>query len=350
MKKAIPETGAAGFLAGDGETVRLIREFDWTRTPLGIISRWPLALKITLATMLSSRQPMFLWWGPELIQFYNDAYIPIFGVGRHPSAMGQRGFECWQEVWPMIWPQIDDVMSRGKASWNEDQLVPLFRNGRMEDVYGSYSYSPVVGDDGRVAGTLAVCMETTGKVVAQRRQQVARSLSEAFAAPAHEQSAKTRRAFLDVSIDVPAALFYRASPHDRTLTSVGDFGLDEVALARADNAFRRTYAWSPELPEAIAAGRPMLLESVFMLPGTRGAEPVRDACVVPARIADGKTGSDLAVYALNPRIPFDAGYRDFSVLLTRNMSLPTFIAATSGRPRGAQTDLGFRKGNGSHDS
>lgn len=350
MKKAIPESGTEGFLAGEGETVRLIREFDWTRTPLGPPKRWPLALKITLATMLSSRQPMFLWWGPELIQFYNDAYIPIFGAGRHPAAMGQRGVDCWQEVWPMIWPQIDDVMSRRKSTWHEDQLVPMFRNGRMEDVYGTYGYSPVMGDDGRVAGTLAVCTETTGKVVAQRRQQVARALAEAFEAPAYEKNVKTRSAFLDASIDVPAALFYRASPHDRTLTSVGDFGLDEVALARADNAFRRAYAWSPELPEAIASGRPMLLESVFMLPGTRGPEPVRDACVVPARVADGKAGTELAVYALNPRIPFDAGYRDFLVLLTRSMSLPTSVASMSGRQRGAQTEMGFRKGNGSHDS
>lgn len=94
----------------------------------------------------------------------------------------------------------------------------------------------------------------------------------------------------------------------------------------------------------------MLLESVFMLPGTRGPEPVRDACVVPARVADGKAGTELAVYALNPRIPFDAGYRDFLVLLTRSMSLPTSVASMSGRQRGAQTEMGFRKGNGSHDS
>ena len=73
-------------------------------------------MRTTVQTLLHSRHPMFLWWGPELVQFYNDAYLPSFGHGKHPVAMGQRGAECWQEIWPIIWPQIDDVMSRGKAS------------------------------------------------------------------------------------------------------------------------------------------------------------------------------------------------------------------------------------------
>lgn len=118
--------------------------------------------------ILHSRQPMFLWWGEELIQLYNDAYLPSFGVGKHPAAMGQRGRDCWQEIWPIIWPQIDDVMSRGKASWNEDALVPIFRNGRLEDVYWTYGYSPVYDDVGGIGGTLVVCTESTGRVVAER--------------------------------------------------------------------------------------------------------------------------------------------------------------------------------------
>ena len=86
---------------------------------------------------------MFLWWGPELVQFYNDAYLPSLGIGKHPAAMGQRGTDCWQEIWPIIWPQIDDVMHRATPSWNEDHLVPIFRNGRIEEVYWTYGSSPV---------------------------------------------------------------------------------------------------------------------------------------------------------------------------------------------------------------
>ncbi len=123
---------APAFLAGGGEAGALVRSFDWSATPLGPPETWPASLKTTVGTLLHSRHPMFLWWGPDLIQFYNDAYLPSFGTGKHPAAMGQHGVECWQEIWPIIWPQIDDVMRLGKPSWNEDHLVPVFRNGRLE--------------------------------------------------------------------------------------------------------------------------------------------------------------------------------------------------------------------------
>lgn len=122
---------------------------------------------------------MFLWWGPELIQFYNDAYLPSFGQGKHPLAMGQRGEECWPEIWPLIHPQIQDVMERGIASWHEDQLVPIYRNGRLEDVYWTYGYSPVFDEHGAIAGTLVVCLETTNEVVAQNLIEEAHKKAEA---------------------------------------------------------------------------------------------------------------------------------------------------------------------------
>jgi hypothetical protein len=130
-----------------GEAARAMRAVDWSATPVGDPARWPRTLKTLVSVMLRSRYPMFLWWGPSLTQFYNDAYVPSFGVGKHPAAMGQPGRECWQEIWPIIGPQIDDVMQRGKASWNEDQLVPIFRNGRIEDVFWTYGYSPVQDED-----------------------------------------------------------------------------------------------------------------------------------------------------------------------------------------------------------
>jgi len=118
---------------------------------------------------------MFLWWGPELIQIYNDAYVPSFGLGKHPAAMGQPGRACWPEIWHIIGPQIDAVMTRGVPSWHEDALVPIFRNGAIEDVYWTYGYSPVFDDDGAIGGTLVVCTETTARVVATRREAALRA-------------------------------------------------------------------------------------------------------------------------------------------------------------------------------
>ncbi|MEO7771452.1 MAG: ATP-binding protein [Gemmatimonadaceae bacterium] len=113
---------------------------------------------------------MFLWWGPDLIQFYNDAYRPSFADGgRHPRALGARGREFWTDIWHIIGSQIEQVMAGGESTWHEDQLVPILRNGRLEDVWWTYGYSPAFDDDSRVAGVLVVCQETTGRVEADAR-------------------------------------------------------------------------------------------------------------------------------------------------------------------------------------
>jgi signal transduction histidine kinase len=155
---------------GQGEMAELCRALDWAATPLGAVATWPQSLRATVSTLLACRNPMFLWWGPELIQFYNDAYRPSFGAsGRHPRALGMRGRECWTDIWDTIGPQIEGVMTRGEGVWFEDLYLPIERNGRTEDVWWTYSYSPVRDDDGSINGTLVVCLETTARVVAERQ-------------------------------------------------------------------------------------------------------------------------------------------------------------------------------------
>jgi len=165
-----PPTFRQNFIFGTGEMASLTRAFDWSQTPVGPIERWPETLLVTVNTMLSSRHPMFLWWGKELVQFYNDAYRPSIGADKHPSALGQNGIDCWPEIWPIIGPQIDAVMTGGQASWHEDQLVPIIRDGKLEDVYWTYGYSPVRNIAGTICGTLVVCTETTRRFLAEQRQ------------------------------------------------------------------------------------------------------------------------------------------------------------------------------------
>jgi len=164
-------SGGASKLFGVGEMADLTRALDWSRTSIGPVDRWPEVLLNTVNTLLNSRHPMFLWWGPELIQFYNDAYRPSLGEGKHPAALGQNGKDCWPEIWPIIYPQIEAVMTRGEASWHENQLVPIIRNGRLDDVYWTYGYSPVCTSSGEIAGTLVVCTETTETVLARHQLQ-----------------------------------------------------------------------------------------------------------------------------------------------------------------------------------
>ncbi len=145
----------------------LIREKDWSATPVDDIRLWPQNLRITLGIMLHSRFPMFLFWGPELTCFYNDAYRPSLGVeGKHPRILGMPGEEAWPEIWPVIYPLICQVREKGEATWSADQLIPIHRNGQLEDVYWTFSYSPVYDEAGlEVEGVFVTCTETTEAIL-----------------------------------------------------------------------------------------------------------------------------------------------------------------------------------------
>jgi PAS domain S-box-containing protein len=151
---------SADFLAGGGEMGALTRAYDWSASPLGKPETWPQSLRTAVRILLNTNHPMFIWWGPELIQFYNDAYRQTMGPERHPGALGQGGRECWTEIWDIIGPQIEQVMSGGGATWHENQLVPVTRHGKLEQVYWTYGYSPIDEDDG-IGGVLVVCRDVT---------------------------------------------------------------------------------------------------------------------------------------------------------------------------------------------
>ena len=159
------------FLAGGGEMGALMRAHDWSSSPLGPPEGWPQSLRTAVRLMLNCGHPMYIWWGSELLCFYNDAYRQSIGPERHPSSLGQPGRAVWEEIWPIIGPQIDQVMAGRGATWHENHLVPITRNGRREDVYWTYSYSPIDDTDAPngVGGVLVVCSETTQKVLNEQR-------------------------------------------------------------------------------------------------------------------------------------------------------------------------------------
>jgi len=164
------------YLEGGGEMGRLIRDFNWEDTSLGAPAGWSQSLLTTLSIMLNSRFPMFLFWGPDLIQFYNDAYRPSLGSnGKHPKALGQRAEECWPEIWPVIKPVIDQVLETGQPSWSENELIPIFRNNCLEDAFWTYSYSRVFDEPGKFGGVLSICTETTEAVQSHKNIQNAKN-------------------------------------------------------------------------------------------------------------------------------------------------------------------------------
>jgi signal transduction histidine kinase/CheY-like chemotaxis protein len=250
---------------GAGTPMRdMVQAFPWEDTPLGAIAEWPTSLRTSVSVVMHSVHPMFLWWGERLVQIYNDAYVPCFGEGKHPAALGQDGRACWPEIWPIIGPQIDEVRNGGEARWYADNLVPIWRNGRIEDVYWSYTYTPVFDEHDEVGGVLVVCTETTAQVLAERRRHALDLLARRLLGCRSEQ-------------DV------RASVAQTVVDNPGD--LLDVEVWRGD---------------AAAAGASSGEAGLLVI---RGAE--LQLCA----------GLALA-FRLSPRLPLDCAYRQFLEQLT----------------------------------
>ncbi|MES3017243.1 MAG: PAS domain S-box protein [Bacteroidota bacterium] len=151
------------FLAGGGAMGELIRSFDWSVSPLGSPDKWPSALKQTVSMMLTTTFPVLICWGDDYIQLYNDAFRPINGESKHPQAMGGKASTTYEEIWNTIGPMFHGVM-QGQAVGFPNFMVPLNRNGYIEECYFDFSYSPIRDEQGKIGGILVICIETTEKV------------------------------------------------------------------------------------------------------------------------------------------------------------------------------------------
>jgi PAS domain S-box-containing protein len=156
------------FLADGGEMGERMRGFDWSRSPLGAPQRWPQALKTATAILLTSKFPMFLAWGPELRVLYNDAYAEVLG-GKHPAALGHAFEDIWADIWADIEPLVHRAVA-GESTYFENLPLTMTREGYPEQTWFTFSYSPLRGDDGQVAGMFCVCTETTATVLAERER------------------------------------------------------------------------------------------------------------------------------------------------------------------------------------
>ncbi|MDC6350233.1 PAS domain-containing protein [Zeaxanthinibacter sp. PT1] len=182
--KFLKKDQSTHFLKGGGEMGDIIRNKDWSETSVGNPSQWPSSLRVLLNTLLNSRFPMFLFWGDEWICFYNDAYRPSLGKeGKHPYILGEPAVVAWPEIWPTIKPLLDKVYNKGESTWSEDQLIPIYRNGKIDDAYWTFSYSPAFGVSGLVEGVFVALAETTSKVqYLKKLEQSEEQLSNALEA------------------------------------------------------------------------------------------------------------------------------------------------------------------------
>jgi PAS domain S-box-containing protein len=308
-----PKGKVVSRIIGSGEMAEIIREFDWSSNLLGPIESWSDTLVTTVNLVLASRHPMFLWWGPELIQFYNDGYRPSIRDDKHPSAIGQRGKDCWPEIWSIIGPQIESVMKKGQSTWNTNALVPINRNGKLEEVYWTYGYSPVRDKEGAVQGTLVVCSETTEQVLSERRLRNLLGISADFV---HEQTsqpaqllpfARTIVEQLDRDpADIPFAAMY--------LLIEGS--IVHVASTRSNSLPCDPAQWP--LASVVESQTPVTIEDLQNRFGAMVCkpwpEPVTRAYVSPISVRVSSIQA-VIVFGISPRLPFDERYRTFLQLV-----------------------------------
>ncbi|WP_262503776.1 PAS domain-containing protein [Sphingosinithalassobacter sp. CS137] len=226
------------FLDHGGDMARRIREHDWSDNPLGTPDRWPQALRSALGICLGSSFPTAIYWGPDLRLLYNDAWAPI-PAERHPWCLGRPAREVWGDIWSVIAPQFDEVLRTGKGIAAFDQLLPMVREGRPQDTWWNYSFTPIRDRDGAIAGVFNQGNETTRVVLAEnaRKSEVDR-MRELF------QQAPGAVALLHG----PHHRFELANPAYLELVGARDLIGREVAEA---------------LPEVVAQGYVEVLDTVY---------------------------------------------------------------------------------------
>ncbi|HEY0601394.1 MAG TPA: ATP-binding protein [Herpetosiphonaceae bacterium] len=308
--------------AGPSEMHARVREHDWAATPLGPVASWPQSLTSLVKTLLASRYPMVLTWGPQFIQFYNDAYSRLIG-DKHPAALGEDIRVTLEEGWDTLGPLILEVMRSGVANWNPALLLTLERSGYREEAYFDVSHAPAEDDEGQIVGMLAVCSEVTQQVLSGRRLRLLRDLA-ARAGEARNAVTACHESAACIAmhpLDVPFALIYLREGDQLALHGAIGIEAGTAASPRAvDLSADESAAW----PFAqVAAGETVLIEDVQRHARLRGGpwnEPVCQALALPIA-ASGETGPrGILIAGISPNRALDEDYRSFYELLTGHLS------------------------------
>jgi signal transduction histidine kinase/CheY-like chemotaxis protein len=298
------------------EMSELVRRFDWETTPLGPSATWPDGLKAVVRIVLGSGFPMWMAWGPELTILYNNAYARTTLGKKHPWALGRPASEVWREIWKDIGPLIQRVMETREACWEETLQLILERSGYPEETYHTFSYSPLEGPDGQVAGMLCVVIEDTARVIGERQLG---ALSELAASLASAISRQEVFSAIERGVahqkDMPCTLTYLFEGDGQKLNLVARTGIeaDHPAACTVINAGEQDSPWPLHL--LLEANRAVTVDDLAvnfpeLPPGCWDLPPARARLVPIARRGQEKPAG-VFIAALNPYRQVDSSYMDF---------------------------------------
>ena len=307
------------FLAGGGEMGARIREYDWASTPLGPVDTWPQSLRTCIRIMLTSRQPIWIGWGKELIKFYNDPYKAIVG-GKHPWALGCPASVVWKDIWKDIEPMLQQVMQEDEGTYVESQLLIMERNGYAEETYYTFSYTPIPGDDGGTAGMICANVDNTDRIISERQLKTLTQLGKRLTGlqASRDVIQQTIYTLEENPQDFPFALFYTVSDNRVTLVNATDLG-DAAPQVPAEIDLD-TPGLGALLQKAALLRQPQVLEGLEAIMGAMpmGSWTIRPgkAVILPIVSATAKEPYGFLVAGFNPyRLP-DEKYLGFCSLIT----------------------------------
>jgi signal transduction histidine kinase len=300
-------------LAGGGDAGALARTIDWSATPLGPVETWSRALQSAAAIVLHNHSDMLLWWGPELVQIYNDAYRPVLG-DKHPRAMGQPFRDCWREVFDVLGPLAERALRTGEPAIREAMPLLLDRKLPREETHFRLAYSPVPDEsvpETGVGGVLATVTEISEQVFAERQLNTLRDLAARAAAEPHTArlACEVAAATLEQNPwDLPFALLFLFDGERPTLAASAGFrGMDEDAAATA--AWRWPLAASARERRVVSVDD--LATAELPLPSSPWGQRPDRALVLPLASPEQPNAHGVLVCGVSPHRTLGAGYQTF---------------------------------------
>lgn len=299
---------------------KLVREKDWSKTPLGPIESWPQSLRTTVSLCLASNFPISLAWGTGHVQIYNDGYWPVCGA-KHPLSMGQDFTKCWASAWPAIGEAFERALT-GRASYLENIRMFLDRNGYLEETFFTFSFSPIRDESGNITGLFHPVTEQTGRILAERRTRALRDLAaqSGKAKLVDEVFAATAQTLSGYAFDVPFLLVYQLGENDRSAQLVKWLGVAPGTAASprqldlendADNAWPlKTIIDASSITQIEHCGQ--LFREIACGPYP---EPPQLAIGFPIAVSGLATPTAVVIAGVSARLPFDQVYRDFYVMI-----------------------------------
>jgi len=307
---------------GDSATSAILRSLNWRETPLGSVDGWPQSLRTSISICLNSAFAILVWWGPELVMLYNDAYAPIIS-SKHPRALGARGREIFPEVWDTIGPMLTSVLAGGEAVRADDLLLVLDRKGYPEECYFTFSYSPIVDETGGVAGIFTPVHETTDRVINERRLETLSMLAQLRAERSTNAESACRALGVALSrnpIDLPFTAIYlfegESSRAQRCSVST------EAGEALAPLRVEANAAWPPV--EAVLSGKTTVVSTEFLpneqVPSGHWGLAAQELAVIPLKQAGSDRPKGFLLVAMNALKRLDENYMRFLSLISQHLS------------------------------